>query len=184
MHWMEQAIGSIDPLRNHKISSFILSKKEPSPTEIASLQNKMTSLYTLAVISLLLKEMLIHVIVRLSIMWKSDRSDEIKLEDFLPSCGCVNTTAWMHHMYNNIIHGEKAGNDQQKNVTFCFEQFLEAIAHKTAAVRPLISNLTNLQSKTNKRCSTLLEKQGKTHKQRFPMNSKTWTRPCWPISEN
>ena len=30
-----------------------------------------------------------------------------------------------------------------KNATFCFEQILEAAPHKTAAVEPLTSHLTN-----------------------------------------
>ena len=36
-------------------------------------------------------------IERLSIIWKSDLSNEIK-QDFFPSYGCVNTNVWMHHM--------------------------------------------------------------------------------------
>ena len=36
-------------------------------------------------------------IVSLSVIWKSDLTDEIKLS-FLPSSGCVDTAIWMHYM--------------------------------------------------------------------------------------
>ena len=38
-----------------------------------------------------------------------------------------------------------------------FEQFLEATLHKTAAIQPLTSHLTNHPSKTNKMWDTAVE---------------------------
>ena len=45
--------------------------------------------------------------------------------------------------------------------------------------RSLTSHPTNHPSMTNKTCGTLLEKQGQTHKWRFPMDPYTWTCQCW-----
>ena len=53
---------------------------------------------------------------------------------FLPSCSCVNTTAWMHHMDTNKMHRKKARRELCKNAMSYFEQILEATPHKTAAV--------------------------------------------------
>ena len=44
------------------------------------------------------------------------------------------------------------------------EQILEATPHKTAAVWPLTSHLTNYPSKMNKIYCALLENYGQTHK--------------------
>ena len=60
---------------------------------------------------------------------------------FLPSCGCINTIVWMHHLYANKMKGEKVGWELYKNAT-CFEQILKATVYKTATVRPLTSHLT------------------------------------------
>ena len=37
---------------------------------------------------------------------------------FLPVCGCVSTTVWMHHLDANEMHGEKAGWELHKNATW------------------------------------------------------------------
>ena len=50
----------------------------------------------------------------------------------------------------NKIHGEKARWELHKDTMCCFEQNLEAMTHRTAAVKPLTSHLTNHPSKTNK----------------------------------
>ena len=55
---------------------------------------------------------------------------------FLPSCGYVSTSIWMHHLDTNEIH-EKARWELHKNATCCFEQILEAA--QTAIERPPIS---------------------------------------------
>ena len=77
---------------------------------------------------------------------------------FLPSCGCVSTTVWMHHLYSNETHGEKVTWELHKNVMCCFEQILEAASHKTAVVWLLNSHLTSHTSKMNKTYWALLEK--------------------------
>ena len=53
----------------------------------------------------------------------------------------------MHHIDSNIIHREKAGWERLKNTACCFKQILEAELHKTAAVWPPTSHLTNQPDK-------------------------------------
>ena len=47
----------------------------------------------------------------------------------------------------------------------CLEENMEGTPHRKAAVRPLISHLTNHSSQMNKICEAAPEKQGRTHKQ-------------------
>ena len=54
---------------------------------------------------------------------------------------------WLHHVGFSQMIGEKARWELHKNAAYSFEKFLEAAPHKTAAVRPLISHLTNHPSK-------------------------------------
>ena len=77
---------------------------------------------------------------------------------FLPSCGCVNTTVWMHHMDPHKAHEEKARR-KLHNAICCFQQFLEITPNETAAVWPFTSQ-SYKTSKMNKTCKKLLEKQG------------------------
>ena len=49
---------------------------------------------------------------------------------FLPSCGCVGTTAWMYHLDSREMHEEKVRGEQHKNITCCFEQILETAPYK------------------------------------------------------
>ena len=44
---------------------------------------------------------------KLSIIWKSDLTDKIKMQ-FLPSSGHVDTAIWMHYLDTNKTAGEKA----------------------------------------------------------------------------
>ena len=55
---------------------------------------------------------------------------------------------------------EKAQWELHKNAACYLEQILEATSHKTAAVWPPTSHLTNDLSKMNKICWALLEKPG------------------------
>ena len=79
---------------------------------------------------------------KLSIIWKSNQSDKIK-RDFFPSSGRVNSTVWVHHMVADKAYRKKkeARREQQKNVTSCIEQILEATSHETTIVRPPTSYL-------------------------------------------
>ena len=52
---------------------------------------------------------------------------------FFRSCGCVNTTVWMHHIDAYKTRGEKARQEPHENALCCFEQILEVTSHKTAA---------------------------------------------------
>ena len=85
----------------------------------------------------------------------------------------------MHYRNANKTPGEKANWELHKNATCCFEQILEATAHKTTFGRPLPSHQTNNSSKTNETSWVLMEKYKWTHKRRLLMNSNTWKHQCW-----
>ena len=42
---------------------------------------------------------------RLSVIWKSDFTNEMK--HFFPNSSCVDTAIWMHHKDTNKTYGEK-----------------------------------------------------------------------------
>ena len=63
----------------------------------------------------------------------------------------------------SYIIGEKARWELHNDVACCFKLILETAPHKTAAIWPLASNLTNHPSKMKKTCQTMLEKQGQIH---------------------
>ena len=69
---------------------------------------------------------------------------------FIPSCGCINTTEWLHYLKSNEMYREKARWELHKNAMYCLEQILEATLNKTAAVWPLTSHFTKHSSKMNK----------------------------------
>ena len=107
---------------------------------------------------------------------------------FLPSCNCVGTTVWMHHMNANKMRGEKTRWDIHKNAICGFEQILEATPHKTAAVYPFTSHLTNhaghcWRSKDKLKSDILLWSPTlplTSHLTKHP--SKT-NKTCWPLLE-
>ena len=84
----------------------------------------------------------------------------------------------------NKMYEEKARLELHKNTESCFEQILDAVPQKTAAVRPPVSHLTNRSSKTNKMCGTQLNKQGRIHKGLSQIDSYTWTCQCRVTSKN
>ena len=90
----------------------------------------------------------------------------------------------MHHKDANQTHREKATWELHKNATSYLEQFLKATHHETTAVRPHTSHLKNHPNTTNKTCRTLLEKQGRTHKCRSPMDLFKRTCQCLPTGKN
>ena len=71
---------------------------------------------------------------KLSIIWKSDLTDKMKL--FFPGSGRVDTAIWMHYLDANKTAGEKARWQLHKNVASNIEQVLEATPHKAPTVRP------------------------------------------------
>ena len=75
----------------------------------------------------------------LSIGYRSYGSltDPIKLDGFLTSSSCVNTTQWMHHMNTDRTQREKAGWYLRKNATSYSEQIKVAKPHEVTAERPL-----------------------------------------------
>ena len=70
----------------------------------------------------------------------------------LPSCDCVSTTVWLHHLDMNKAIGEKPRWEQYKNAVYCFEQVPEAAHNKITTVWLLISNHTNYPSKMERNC--------------------------------
>ena len=99
------------------------------------------------------------VIDRLSTIWKSDLSDEIKRKYFQAvtlSVLLFGCTSW--------------------SLTKCLEKSLigthkDAVFNKSWEQQP-----TKQPLKASKTCRKLLEKYKRTHKWRSPMNSNTWTR--------
>ena len=49
---------------------------------------------------------------------------------FPPSCSCIHTTIWMHHMDGNKMHREKAWWELHKNAMSYFEQILEVLTQQ------------------------------------------------------
>ena len=93
----------------------------------------------------------------LSIIWKSDLSDEIK-RNFFPVAvvsillyGC--STCTLTKRLDKI-----ARRGLLENATSYIEQILELTFHKTVAERPPTSHLKNHPNYTNKTCRTLLVK--------------------------
>ena len=93
---------------------------------------------------------------------------------FIPSCGCIHATVWMHPEDANKTHREKSRWEILKNAMSYFKQNVESTLHETIAVRPLFFSLKKYLSKMNKICRTLPEKQGRTHKWHSLMDSYTW----------
>ena len=101
------------------------------------------------------KIQLFRVIDRLSIIWKSDLSDKIKLDFFQTVMVLIlldECTTWT---LKKRLH---------KNTKSYCEPVLEATPHKIIALRLLTAHRKCHQRKTNKTCVTLLEKQGQTYK--------------------
>ena len=98
--------------------------------------------------------------------------------EFLPKCGCVDTTVWMYCLYTDETNWEKARLELHKTAVCCLEQILGVVAYKTAAVRPLTSHPTNHPNKTSKTYWALLLRRGRTHKRCSLMNSYTRAHQC------
>ena len=67
----------------------------------------------------------------------------------------------------------------QECCEMCLEHVLRETPHKTAAIRPPASHLTNHPNKTSKTCLVSLEKQGLTHKCHSLLDVCIWTCQCW-----
>ena len=110
----------------------------------------------------------------LLIIWKSNLSSKIKQDFFqavavsilLYGCTTWTLTKCMEKKTKWELH---------KNATCCFEQILVAKWHKTAAVWPHTSHLTDHPNMISKTYRALLKKQGWTHKQCFFMDPYIWT---------
>ena len=85
---------------------------------------------------------------------------------------------WGSHLRDQAVEREKLRWELHKNAKSYFEWILKTTSHKTAAVRPLTSNLTNYPSKTNKTYKTLLVRQGNTYTWRSFKVPYTWMCLC------
>ena len=77
---------------------------------------------------------------RLSVIWKSDLTDEMK--QFFPTSSCIDTVVWMRYMDANLTYREKAWRQLHKNAASNVKQVLGAAPHKAASVRPLTTRRT------------------------------------------
>ena len=81
---------------------------------------------------------------RLLIIEKSKLSNK---RGFLPGCGCVSTTVWVHHTDAIKTQREKT-RWELHNPSCCSEQNLEAALHKIVVIWPHASHLTNSPNNT------------------------------------
>ena len=96
-------------------------------------------------------------ITKLSVIWKSDLTDKMKLTFFQAVVVLVllyGCTTWTLKKTD----GEKAGRQLHKNAVSNIEQVLEATPHKAPTILPPTSHHKNYQSYTNQTCGTQLEK--------------------------
>ena len=114
---------------------------------------------------------------RLSIIWKSDLTDKMKLSFF-------QAAIWMHYLDANKTAGEEARRQLHKNDASNIEQVLVATPYKAPTIRPPASHHENYPSKTNQTCRTLLEKQGRAHKWCTPMDPRIWSSKSRTTSSN
>ncbi len=68
----------------------------------------------------------------------------------LPSYSCVSTIVWLHQWNSKKMLIKKVVWKLPKAAVCCSEQILEAAPHKTTAIQPLTSHLTDHLNKTNK----------------------------------
>ena len=118
----------------------------------------------------------------LLIIGKSDFSDKRKEEFFqgvaVPALlhGC---TTWIlsKHRVKNLD-----GNYTKMLCTVLRKSWLQN--RTTASVRTLASHPIKHPSKTNKTYGALLEKQRRSHKRRFSMESDIYMRQCWSMGRD
>ena len=119
---------------------------------------------------------------RLSVIWKSDLPDKLKRRFFqavVVSVLLYGCTTWtLTKRIENKLDGSCT-------------RMLRAVLNKSWKQHPTKKQLygppphfTNHTSKTDKTRGTLLEKQGRTHKRRPPVEVSTWARKCGPTGED
>ena len=119
---------------------------------------------------------------RLSIIWKSDHSDETRF--FFKLWPCWNYCIYVPPGLQQNVWRISKKVTTKTNITCCIEQILEAAPDKIAAVWTLIFHFINYPSKMNKTCWILLKKYGQTPKQCSLINFYIWTCQYWPISKD
>ena len=106
---------------------------------------------------------------RLSIIWKSDLTDEMKRSFFqavVVSILLYGCTTWTLTKRKE----EETWRQLHKNVESNIEQVLATTPHETPTVRPLASHHENYTGWTSQTRQTLPEKQGRARKWRTPMD--------------
>ena len=138
LHSLEQTAGSISLHINTKQSTCVL-KQEGSISTLNGWPLKLVDMFTYlgSNISSTESDVNIHrvkawsAINRLSIIWKSNLSNEIKRDFFQTEAAIIlmcGYTTWM------LTHKEKSTWELHKNATSYFEQILETTPHETTAV--------------------------------------------------
>ena len=70
----------------------------------------------------------------------------------IPSCSCISTTVWLHHLDSDKTLREKVRWELHKDAACCFEEILEAAPYTIATVQLLTSYLAKYPSKISKIC--------------------------------
>ena len=117
---------------------------------------------------------------RLSIIWKSDLTDEMKRSFFQ----AIDTAIWMHYMDANQTAGEETWRQLHKNVESNIEQVLATTPHDTPIVRPPASHHENYTGQTSQTRQTLLEKQRQARKWCTTMDPHIWPSKSRTTSPN
>ena len=111
---LEQAAGCIGLQVNANKTEFMYFRWEGTISILSGKHLKLNKfIYLDSSISSTESDVSIHLakilttIDGLLIIWKPHLSN-LEKKGFIPSCGCVDTTVWMHHMDANKTHGEKA----------------------------------------------------------------------------
>ena len=120
---------------------------------------------------------------RLSIIWKSDLTDEMKRSFFQAAVvsillyGCTTMDA-------NQTAGEETWRQLHKNVESNIEQVLATTPHETPTVRPPAYHHENFTGQTSQTRRTLLEKQRRARKWRTTMDPHIWPSKSRTTSPN
>ena len=71
---------------------------------------------------------------------------EMKMKQFLPGSGHIDTAVWMHYLDANKTVGEEARQQLHKNAASNIEQVLAATPHKAPTIQPPTSRHENYPS--------------------------------------
>ena len=113
-----------------------------------------------------------------------------KKTGFLPSCGCVFTTEWLHYSDANKVRREKAGVGLHKKATSYFQQILEARCRKNhlyGLLPPIFKTIEDMQDTVREAKTTLfyrplqMDVLGLVDQQELIYHSPLWLYIKWLI---